>query len=204
MTRTAKKAKPPERRAARSALCNSSKQPSAIGGRRAVPPAEPRAVTKRPVARPPRPASEPAAAPKLPILDSLAAKRPQQMPSPPVQPGQHQEATLSPAQQAYLVQQSILPAALATSLPLSEHLVSANGYRCLLNNVRRDAGNPTDPVEIMMLEQLTVCHFRAAVLHGDAQEAKGVELVSMYNAAAARLTAEFRKTALALKQYRSR
>jgi hypothetical protein len=92
---------------------------------------------------------------------------------------------------------------MASALGLGEQ-VMAVGYRLYLDGLIRDAGNPTDPVEIMLLEQMALCHLRSLQLQSQAGEAKGLEAVELYNSAAARLTAEFRKTALALKEYRSK
>ena len=108
-----------------------------------------------------------------------------------------------PEQQAIIAKRAIPPAALASAIGMDRY-IEATGYRRFLDDLLKDAGNPTDPVEIMLLEQLAVCHLRAAQLQGHAGQAEGLEAVAVYNAAAARLTAEFRKTVLALKEYRRR
>lgn len=92
---------------------------------------------------------------------------------------------------------------MATALGLDGE-IGPSGYRLFLDGLMRDAGDPTDPVEIMLLEQLALCHLRSMQLQGQAGGAKGLEAIELYNSAAARLTAEFRKTALALKEYRSK
>jgi hypothetical protein len=109
---------------------------------------------------------------------------------------------LTPAErQAVVMDRSLLPAMLASALRLDHHFDAA-GYRVYLDRIRQDAGNPTDPVEVMLLEQLVLAHLRAAQLQANAGQAEGVEAVRLLNAAAARLLAEFRLTALALKAYR--
>lgn len=90
---------------------------------------------------------------------------------------------------------------MATALGLDGQ-VAASGYRLYLDGLLRDAGGPTDPVVVMLLEQMAMCHLRSMQLQGQAGEAQGLEAIQLYNAAAARLTAEFRKTALALNEYR--
>jgi hypothetical protein len=102
-----------------------------------------------------------------------------------------------------LVKRAVVPAMLAEALGLDGQ-VRAAGYRLFLNGLLRDAGDPSDPVVVMLLEQMAVCHLRALQLQGQAGQAKGLEAIELYNAAAARLTAEFRKTALALKEYRGK
>ena len=67
-----------------------------------------------------------------------------------------------------------------------------------------EAGNPDDPVERMMLEQLALSHFRVGDLSILASNAKGVEAVKILNSATARLVGEFRKMALALSSYRGK
>jgi len=102
-----------------------------------------------------------------------------------------------------VAKQAILPSALASAIGLDQQ-ISASGFRRYLDNILKDAGNPTDPAEIMLIEQLTVCHLRSIILQSQAGQAEGLEAVEVYNAAAARFVAETRKTALALKEYRRR
>jgi hypothetical protein len=96
---------------------------------------------------------------------------------------------------------SLLPSMLASALGLDRYFDAA-GYRAFLDRIRQDAGSPTDPVEVMLLEQLVLAHLRAAQLQAHAGQAEGLEAARLYNAAAARLMAEVRQTALALKAYR--
>jgi hypothetical protein len=56
----------------------------------------------------------------------------------------------------------------------------------------------------MLLEQLALAHFRVGQLHAAAGGAQGAEAAKALNAAAARLLGEFRRTALALRAYRTR
>jgi hypothetical protein len=71
-----------------------------------------------------------------------------------------------------------------------------------LDNVKAGAGRPTDPIANFMVEQLAWAHHRLGLLHCQAAGATTPELAKEYNAAAARLMTEFRKTALALREYR--
>jgi hypothetical protein len=106
-----------------------------------------------------------------------------------------------PEHQAIIAKRAILPAAMASAMRL-ERYIDSPGHSRFLDDILKDAGSPSDPVETMLLKQLALCHLRAAQLHGHAGQAVGLEAAALYNAAAARLTAEFRKTALALKRYR--
>jgi hypothetical protein len=91
---------------------------------------------------------------------------------------------------------------MATALGL-DGWVGGAGYRLYLDQLLRNAGSPTDPVVVILLEQLALCHLRSAVLHARAQETEGLQAAGMYNAAAIRLTGECRKLALALQACRS-
>jgi hypothetical protein len=66
----------------------------------------------------------------------------------------------------------------------------------------KDAGDPTDPVERMMIEQIALAHHNIGQLYVRAAVATNADQVQVYYAAAARLTSEFRRLALAWKAYR--
>lgn len=91
---------------------------------------------------------------------------------------------------------------MATALGLDGQFEPA-AYRVYLERLMADLGSPTDPVERMMAEQLCLAHFRTAQLHAAGGRATGAEAVKLLNAAAARLLAEFRRTALALRELRN-
>ncbi len=139
-----------------------------------------------PVAPPPRP--EPTPPPPGP-------EPPAPVPQPPV--------PQAAAQQAAIVWKAIIPALMTRALGVEGH-VQAPGCRVLLDRLVANAGGPEDAVEVMLIEQLTMAHFRAAQLQAQAAEAKSAEAVQIYNTAASRLLAEFRKTALALQTYREK
>jgi hypothetical protein len=92
---------------------------------------------------------------------------------------------------------------MATALGL-DALFDSSGYKSYLEQLLQDAGNPKDPIEVMLLEQLALAHFRIGQLHASAGKAQGTEAAKIYNSAAARLLGEFRRTALALRVYRAR
>jgi hypothetical protein len=101
-----------------------------------------------------------------------------------------------------IIERTILPSAMAMALGIDGHTTSA-GYQMYLERLRQQAGRPTDPVELMLLEHLALCHFRAAVLHGQAGEAGDLDGVRVYSEMAARLTGEFRKLVVTLQAYRA-
>jgi len=79
----------------------------------------------------------------------------------------------------------------------------ACAFKAYHDNVLEAAGQPTDPIETMLIEQLLLAHHRIADLNVQAVSAATTEAAALYNAAAARLMAEFRKTSLALREYRT-
>lgn len=85
-----------------------------------------------------------------------------------------------------------------------EKLFDGATYQVYLEDLIKDAGSPTDPVERMMLEQLALAHFRVAQLHTKAGHAQTLEGEKVYNSLAARLLGEFRRTALSLRAYQAR
>ena len=112
-----------------------------------------------------------------------------------------EQSTRSSAEQAYAVKQAVAPAMLATVLGV-ENTIGVSGYRVYLDELIRDSGNPTDRVEIMLLEQIVICHHLSMKMQTLAEKAQGTEAIELYLVAASRLNAEFRKSVLALKEYR--
>ena len=134
----------------------------------------------------PAPAQTPASAPPI-----------ERIPAPP----QKRTPALPPERQADVIGRALFPSMMAMALQMDRY-VNATGYRQCLDRVLEQAGNPTDPVEIMTLEQLVLAHLRVGQLQANAGQAESLEAQKVYNAAAARLLSEFRRTALALKIYR--
>jgi hypothetical protein len=104
------------------------------------------------------------------------------------------------AHQAEGLRACVIPAMMASAFPALAQF-SAAGFKVYLEKTLADLGNPSDPVERMMIEQLVLAHFRIAQIHVDAGYVKGAEGMKLYTAAAARLLGEFRRTALALRAY---
>ena len=65
------------------------------------------------------------------------------------------------------------------------------------------AGNPDDPVEIMLLEQIALAHLNIGRLHLKSATAEGLEAAKAYGGMAIALTGEFRRIALAVAAYRA-
>jgi hypothetical protein len=106
------------------------------------------------------------------------------------------------AQGAELLRKGAFSALMATALAIDPFL-ETGAYRLYLEQLKEDAGNPRDPIEVMLIEQLCMAHWRIAQLHGSAALAKSIEGTKMYNTVTSRLLGEFRRTALALRAYQA-
>ena len=105
------------------------------------------------------------------------------------------------AHQAAILKELIIPANMAAALPSSSGLVEAGGIKTYLDQLLEDAGRPQDPVAVMLLQQLTIAHFRLGELHARAGQATG-ENCKLLNAATSRLLGEFRRLVLTWREYR--
>ncbi len=76
-------------------------------------------------------------------------------------------------------------------------------YRSYLNHLLKDAGNPADPLEKMMIEQMALSHHAIGRLHVKAASSQSEQEATIYNSAAARMMNEYRRSAMALKNYRA-
>ena len=63
-------------------------------------------------------------------------------------------------------------------------------------------GNPTDPIEIILIDQISMAHLITGYLYVNGLNAASVECAGAYLGAGARLTGELRRTALALQDAR--
>jgi hypothetical protein len=80
--------------------------------------------------------------------------------------------------------------------------VTASGFKVYLDRLLEQAGDPSDPLERMMVQQIALAHHRIAQLHAKAAEARTVDAAKQYSVVAIRLTGEARRMFLAVKQYR--
>ena len=81
--------------------------------------------------------------------------------------------------------------------------VGPGGSKSYLDDFLHEAGDPTDPIERMLLEQMALAHHRLAHLHTRAHAAEDVEHIKAYNAATSRLLGETRRLALTIRLYRT-
>lgn len=76
------------------------------------------------------------------------------------------------------------------------------GFSLYTKEVQKDAGGPKDPIEQMLIEQITLAHHNIGRLGMRAAAAQTLEEVEVFEAAHARLLSEFRRAIGALKDYR--
>ena len=132
-----------------------------------------------------------------------AAATPAPGPPPPGLDADRHAAAQRAAFQADMLRQTVFPALMADAIGYDQ-LFDGRAYKVYLERLLADAGNPTDPVEVMLLEQLALAHLRIGQMHVTAGRAQGLEATKILNGAASRLLGEFRRTALALRAYRGR
>ena len=77
------------------------------------------------------------------------------------------------------------------------------GFKLYRDELLRASGSPTDPLEVMMLEQAAVAHHRILNLHAQAAGVESAEMIEVLNTAATKLTAEFRRLCLAVREFRA-
>jgi hypothetical protein len=105
---------------------------------------------------------------------------------------------------ALVVKEFTAPATLATLVGKNlKGAVAPPAFKLYRDQLLRDSGQPTDAIEVMLIEQLMWAHHRIGDLHVQASTASSPETSEIYSTAAAKLMAEFRKTSLALREYRS-
>jgi len=91
----------------------------------------------------------------------------------------------------------------AVSSSLSDG-ISTGAFKVYLDKLLADAGNPTDPIEVMLIEQLALAHFNIGRLQIKSCGTDSPQLQVAYSDAATRLLGEFRRCALALEDLRAK
>jgi hypothetical protein len=89
-----------------------------------------------------------------------------------------------------------------TAAPILAPDFSVSCWKVYVDRFMREAGDPKDPIERLLVEQLLLAHDALGRLHVRAGSREGVEEVNVFLGAIARLLGEFRRTALALQAYR--
>jgi hypothetical protein len=101
------------------------------------------------------------------------------------------------------LRETVAPLFLNASLGRALQQIDTTAFRLYRNKLLADCGGPTDPIEVMLIEQLALAHLNMGLLHCKASNAGSVECATAYSGAASRLMGEFRRSALALQAYRA-
>ena len=91
--------------------------------------------------------------------------------------------------------------AVSTSL---SHDLNPAAFKLFRDRLLQDADNPTDPIEVMLIEQLALAHFNIGRLQVRSCGAASPQLQVAYSDAATRLLGEFRRCTLALEDLRAK
>jgi len=129
-------------------------------------------------------------------------QEPAATPSAPARPADDPAVAAALNQQAAVLQNAFFPNSMIGALALPEEKVAVTAVRIFLARFRRDAGEPADSVERLLLDQLAFAHLRVGQLHALAEEAPQLDFKKLYLHNAARLLAEIDKTVLTLIAYR--
>jgi hypothetical protein len=92
---------------------------------------------------------------------------------------------------------------LNASLGLALPQVDLVAYKLFRDRLLADCGDPTDPIEIILIEQIAMAHLICGYLYAKGTNSASVESAAVYLGAGGRLTGELRRTALALQAFRA-
>ena len=74
----------------------------------------------------------------------------------------------------------------ANTHPAINSQISLESFATYLETLLEEAGNPTDPIERMLVEQLAIAHHNIGRLYMKAAASESLEQAEVYNAAASR------------------
>jgi hypothetical protein len=80
--------------------------------------------------------------------------------------------------------------------------VDTNAFKTFRDRLLADAGNPSDPIEVMIVEQVALAHMNVGRLQFKSATSDSLEASKVYGDLATRLMGEFRRSCLALQAYR--
>jgi hypothetical protein len=104
---------------------------------------------------------------------------------------------------AVRLRETVVPLFLSANCCRALPQIDIAAYQRYRDRLLADCGNPKDPIEVMLIEQLVLAHLNTGLLHCRSSHSNSIETAAVYLSAAARLTGEFRRTALALQAYRA-
>jgi hypothetical protein len=80
----------------------------------------------------------------------------------------------------------------------------AMAFKLFRDRLMIECGSPADPIEVMLIEQLALAHLNTGRLHFRSATADSLEAARTYGMLAIALAGEMRRTALAIKSFRTR
>jgi hypothetical protein len=104
--------------------------------------------------------------------------------------------------QAAVVENVYYPSMTLASLGLDEN-TSIIGMRLVLARFKEAAGNPSDPVERLLLDQLATAHFKIPALFARSEEATSIDFKALYLSAATKLLSTLGQLVTVLSTYRT-
>ncbi|WP_020476550.1 hypothetical protein [Zavarzinella formosa] len=113
---------------------------------------------------------------------------------------ERQRANQEAAHKAETIMTGFYPMCLAMALSSGGGAYTAHDCLVYLERQMAEYGHPDSPVCRMLIEQLAMAHHQAAQLHARAAAAAENETIKILSAAAARLHAECRRTAVVLDE----
>lgn len=109
----------------------------------------------------------------------------------------------TPEQWGTVLRETIPSRFMYASLIQPFKMIDERAYKAYRDQLLADCGSPTDPIEVMVIEQLAIAHMNFGFLQVRGTNAPTIQAAGVYASAAARLMAEFRRSALALQAYRA-
>ncbi len=100
------------------------------------------------------------------------------------------------------LKESSVPLFLSATLGRVLPQIDLLAYKLYRDKILADCGNPTDPIEVILVEQIVMAHLITGHLQVRGANTESIESAGVYLGAAARLTGELRRTAVALQSFR--
>ena len=101
------------------------------------------------------------------------------------------------------LRETIMPLYLSAILGRVMPQIDLMAFKIYRNQFLFDCGNPTDPIECILIDQIVMAHLITGHLQVKGAHESSAESAGVYLGAAARLTGELRRTARALQVFRS-
>jgi len=104
---------------------------------------------------------------------------------------------------AWLLEEAFGALFLRGSMGPASHGFDVKAFKLYRDNLLERAGSPSDPIEIMLIEQVALAHLSIGRLHSEAAGSSNLEQTKVFATLANTSSGEFRRSVLALKAYRA-